>query len=75
MNCRYCGEQAGFLRREHEACRNRHRSALSGSRLQQARERLVKAAVIRSLLQGENPASRQQVIAGAHPPGRAPSPP
>ncbi|MCY4601921.1 MAG: hypothetical protein OXF27_18605 [Acidobacteria bacterium] len=29
MNCRYCGEQAGFLRREHEACRNRHRRALS----------------------------------------------
>ena len=25
----YCGEQAGFLRREHEACRERHRSALA----------------------------------------------
>ena len=29
MKCRYCGEQAGFLRREHEACRERHRSALA----------------------------------------------
>ena len=145
MKCRYCGEQAGFLRREHEACGKRHRSALSavvegvraaavegrgwadissdlgkridegfvgserlpelvmdgveravthvldddilndeeeariagfldslpssgptlpGSRLQQARERLVKAAVIRLLLQGENPASRQEVVGG-----------
>ena len=144
MKCKYCGEQAGFLRREHDACGKRHRSALEavtdavrsaavegrgwsdvesdvgkriedgfvgrerlpelivdgveravthvldddilneeeeeriagfldslesagpalpGSRLQQARERLVKAAVIRLLLQGENPASRQQVIA------------
>ena len=25
----YCGEQAGFLRREHEACRERDRSALA----------------------------------------------
>ena len=143
MKCRFCAEPAGFLRREHDACRKRHQSALAAvgesvqaaavegrawvdietdigrriddgfigrerlpelvmdgveravahaldddilneeeearitaflgslesagprlpaNRFQPARERLVKAAVIRSLLQGQNPAARQQVV-------------
>ena len=28
MKCKYCGEQAGFLRLEHEACRERHEAFL-----------------------------------------------
>ena len=29
MNCTYCGQPAGFLRREHRACRERHQESLT----------------------------------------------